>query len=557
MAFLAVEDQALFISFDDLLANDTDVDGDPLSVTAVETDFGGTAVLTDGGVVFTPHADYVGDATLVYAVSDPAGATASAAVSLSVASVNDAPVVVVDLPTVEIDEGAELFLAYDDLAATGFDVDGDALEVARASTVSNGTVVFGQEGLTFTADAPGVGTFDYTLTDGEGGEVTATINVDVIAEATPDPDPQPEDRITETVSFTVLADRGAVAFQDGIVDPDSETLDPTNQNGHKRLVGIVGDGDGELEAGELGHVMSRTGYGQRMVSLNDDNGAEDPVEISAHGQRNNRVASDLTHAVRFSDQGGFGLDNGPDGEPTAKSLNNGDSITFSVAEEKAIDELTFTVETGDRTGAVTVVLDVDGEILGGSRGSWSTDGLVELEGLTDDDVVEIDLVGEMISVNGDVLDRDFSALFDAAEADGFDNLTIGAPRGGGERFGMRDVGVDVSSPAASPVASQLLLPATDDLAIASEKTGGVYVCTFPEADDAMTSGAQADAICEGKADDRYVCVEPVELDAATKANEASLNQVGTEGSFEDFLFEEFMRGSHLGTMLDAGDYHLA
>ncbi|MCQ4349134.1 cadherin-like domain-containing protein [Pseudomonas stutzeri] len=55
----------------DLLGNDSDVDGDSLSIASVTSGTGGTAVLNaDGTVTFTPDADFNGVATFSYTVTD-------------------------------------------------------------------------------------------------------------------------------------------------------------------------------------------------------------------------------------------------------------------------------------------------------------------------------------------------------------------------------------------------------------------------------------------------------------------------------------------------------
>ena len=68
-----------------LLSNDTDVDGDTLSITAVSGAVNGTVALNaSGNVIFTPSAGFSGLTTFSYTISDGHGGTATASVSLTV-----------------------------------------------------------------------------------------------------------------------------------------------------------------------------------------------------------------------------------------------------------------------------------------------------------------------------------------------------------------------------------------------------------------------------------------------------------------------------------------
>jgi hypothetical protein len=81
-ALLVNPNQATILN---VLANDTDPDGDPLTVTAVTTPQHGTAALNSNGTVtYTPTTGYTGTDAFSYTVSDGRGGTASAAVTLTV-----------------------------------------------------------------------------------------------------------------------------------------------------------------------------------------------------------------------------------------------------------------------------------------------------------------------------------------------------------------------------------------------------------------------------------------------------------------------------------------
>jgi subtilisin family serine protease len=84
------EDTAVTIP---VLANDSDIDGDSLTVTVTSPGEGTTTVAPDGTVSYTPPRDFYGSDAFGYTISDGAGGTAGATVSIAVSAVNDTPTV--------------------------------------------------------------------------------------------------------------------------------------------------------------------------------------------------------------------------------------------------------------------------------------------------------------------------------------------------------------------------------------------------------------------------------------------------------------------------------
>ncbi|MBB3656627.1 hypothetical protein FHX15_001855 [Rhizobium sp. BK650] len=84
--FTTYANTALSIAAASLLANDTDADGDPLSITGVNGAVNGTVTFNSqtNTVTFTPATGYTGAASFSYAVSDGHGGTAAATVNLNV-----------------------------------------------------------------------------------------------------------------------------------------------------------------------------------------------------------------------------------------------------------------------------------------------------------------------------------------------------------------------------------------------------------------------------------------------------------------------------------------
>jgi len=169
------EDTAVTI---DVLANDSDVDGDTLTVTGVTDPSHGTVVINpDSTVTYTPAANYYGVDSFTYIVSDGTGGTDTAAVTLTVNPVNDIPVASNDVATTS--KGVPIVV---DVLANDTDVDGDALSIVSVGAPGNGSAAINSDGtVTYTpnADFSGTDTFAYTISDGNGGSASATVTITV------------------------------------------------------------------------------------------------------------------------------------------------------------------------------------------------------------------------------------------------------------------------------------------------------------------------------------------------------------------------------------------
>ncbi len=87
------EDSAITI---DVLANDTDIDGDTLSVSAITNGTYGTVTTNGQTVTYTPNSGFFGQDSFTYTVSDGNGGTDTIAVPVEVRPANNAPVIDLD-----------------------------------------------------------------------------------------------------------------------------------------------------------------------------------------------------------------------------------------------------------------------------------------------------------------------------------------------------------------------------------------------------------------------------------------------------------------------------
>ncbi len=157
--------------------------GEVLTVTSVTQPANGTAAVGSGAtsVTFTPAANFNGSTSFNYTVSDGNGGTDSATVVITVTSVNDVPTAAND--TAVVDEDSIAF-AIDVLANDSSAPDvGENLRVVAVTQPANGNAAVGVNGanVTFTpaANFNGATSFNYTVTDGNGGNVSASVAITV------------------------------------------------------------------------------------------------------------------------------------------------------------------------------------------------------------------------------------------------------------------------------------------------------------------------------------------------------------------------------------------
>ena len=172
----AVEGTAVFI---DVLANDSDPNGDTLTVVEVSAPAHGTAVVAAAGTVeYTPEPDFHGTDRFTYVVGDGSGLTARAAVEVTVLPVNDPPLAVDD--AAETVEGTAVFI---DVLANDSDPNGDTLTVVEVSAPAHGTAVVAAAGTVEYTPGPdfhGTDRFTYVVGDGSGLTARAAVEVTVL-----------------------------------------------------------------------------------------------------------------------------------------------------------------------------------------------------------------------------------------------------------------------------------------------------------------------------------------------------------------------------------------
>jgi YD repeat-containing protein len=157
----------------------SDVNGLPLTVTAVSAPGLGTAVITGGGTGITYTRSASGTDTFTYTVSDGHGRTATATITVADSSQPiDQPPVAANV-TIKLVSGVGSVVTFDP-RAYATDVNNYAMTITAVSTPARGTatIATGGTSITYTRTALlGADSFTYTLSDGHGHTATATVTV--------------------------------------------------------------------------------------------------------------------------------------------------------------------------------------------------------------------------------------------------------------------------------------------------------------------------------------------------------------------------------------------
>ena len=181
------EDETLRVSARGVLANDTDADGDALTAALLTKPAHGRLTLAaDGAFTYVPEADFHGTDAFTYGASDGTTSSPPATVTITVTSVNDAPVGRPD--TYRTDENTGLTV-YDPhgVLANDTDVDGDSLTATLVDDVEHGSLVLGFNG-TFRyvpeRGFDGTDSFTYAVSDGTVTSAPVKVTLTVDPEAT-------------------------------------------------------------------------------------------------------------------------------------------------------------------------------------------------------------------------------------------------------------------------------------------------------------------------------------------------------------------------------------
>ncbi|MDW1742216.1 tandem-95 repeat protein [Vibrio sp. Vb2531] len=349
------EDGSILITREDLLANARDLDGDQLTALNLATDDENITITDngDGTYTLTPDADFNGDITFTFDVSD-GDDVVSTNLELLVSPVNDAPEPQDQAFT--IGEDGVLTFTDADLLTGATDIEGDDLSVEGVTyTGADGVLTDNGDGTySFAPNENFNGDVNFTF-DVSDGTDTVTANIDV--SVTPENDPP----VAGSTSYTVHEDNsitisneqllanssdieGEVAIDsvsysgtDGVFQDNGDgtyTFSPNeNFNGEVSLDVVVVDEDGATDSTTAGITVLEVNdppiAGATSYSVNED----EVITISSEQLLAN--ASDVEgevaiDSVSYSGSDGIFTDNGDGTFSFAPNANFDGDVSLDV-----------------------------------------------------------------------------------------------------------------------------------------------------------------------------------------------------------------------------------
>ncbi|MCZ6633391.1 MAG: tandem-95 repeat protein [bacterium] len=346
----------------DVTANDSDPDGDAITVISVTNVTGGVATPSGGTQVnFAPHFEFSGSGEFTYTISDTKGNTATAGVSVNVTAINDPPIANNDNGTTNQDQAVTIEVLSNDS-----DVEGNALSVSSVGSPDNGSTTIKGQNVVYTPNVGffGEDSFSYTVSDGEK-ESTANGKVTIIRANTA---PQAiDDAITLAVGASI-----------NIMVRDNDT----DQDGDPLIVSAIGNAqNGQVVINTDGTVFYRpnggfNGTDSFTYTVNDGHGGMSTATVTVTVQAppgtptagNDQVTTaedtsvDIEVLLNDSD-GGSGpnlITSATDGTNGATIVTADGKVTYSPKLNfNGQDQFTYTIRNAeDKTASATVTVTV-------------------------------------------------------------------------------------------------------------------------------------------------------------------------------------------------------
>jgi len=230
--FATKQNTSLLIIKDTLLKNDSDPNGDTLSVSDMSQPSHGKLANNGTTLTYTPDNGFIGKDSFIYVVSDGKGGTANATVNIFINSVTDktnSPDAVDD--TVSTSQNVPLTITGQSLMSNDKDPLGNPLTIIGYTQTFNGSLADKGNGTylyTPKEGFDGIDMFSYTVSNGKGGTDTAWVKVTVASSSTRSADTvrrSAEPKVDKSLSVTASDIQKTVVSNDMSAQSNSQTPD--------------------------------------------------------------------------------------------------------------------------------------------------------------------------------------------------------------------------------------------------------------------------------------------------------------------------------------------
>jgi hypothetical protein len=332
-----------------VLANDRDTDGDPMTVTATTTPAHGTAsILSDNTIRYTPASGFLGTDGFLYTVSDGRGGSATAHVAVTVTPPpNRPPTAVADSATTTKNTSVSI-----PVLANDSDPDGDPLRVTSVTPPGHGSATINTDNTVKYSPASGfTGTdgFNYSISDGRGGSATAHVTVTVTTAPNKAPTAT-EDGVTTNQNTPVTISVLANDF-----DPDGDTLS---------VASVSSPGHGTALKNTNGTISYTPASGflgtdSFAYTVSDGRGATATATVTvfvvSSSSVGNATGSGWIPVSGGSGKGEFGFNAAPQGVPDAATGHlTYDTGKDGISIKGSVERLTVSGTQADFSGACTL-----------------------------------------------------------------------------------------------------------------------------------------------------------------------------------------------------------
>ena len=351
-----------------VLSNDSDADGDTLSIDSITQPSNGSAVIRFSQVIYTPNQGFAGIDTLDYTLSDGNGHSTTASITIIVTQTSNGNVAPVAQDDNATSNGTPVTI---DVLNNDSDADNDPLNIIGFTHPNNGSVAAVNGQIVYTPDQAfsGTDTFTYTISDGKGHSTIASVSVVVTgASNNVAPVAQPDQATSTGSSISVNA-------LSNDTDADGDTLSIVS-NGQPQ------NGQASIANGQLLYTPSQgfTGVDSFTYTISDGNNhtSSSVISINVTAAAQNQapdVNNDQLGVVEANQPFTFqplNNDSDPDGDalqvvsvgstPNGTAIINADgSITFNPRNNYCGDiQFTYTVTDGNgHNKTATVFLQTD------------------------------------------------------------------------------------------------------------------------------------------------------------------------------------------------------